>query len=278
MAAHCRLALVWICLPTLLWAGEGGPAPPFEGEIVGERVYVRGGDGINYTVLTIAEQGDRVSVRGKRFSWYAILVPRGCTVWVHKSMLDVAPDGKQGTLAKDRVNVRARAALKGDILGQLPRGAKVAVVDQDGEWAGIAPPTQARAWVHSRFIRRVGDAVEPKPSTARPPVPVKDALDRDAGLALLGQAHKAYLSELAKKPDERKFDDVLSIYQKVAAKCTAAAVAQRAEQARQRLLKIVDLHQTLRGLREPLKQFEQKYDALEKQYKQRANPPAEPKK
>ena len=253
------------------WAGEGAPAPPFEGEIVSERVYVRGGDGINYTVLTVASQGDRVSVKGQRFSWLAILVPKNCTVWVHKSMLEVGQDGKQATLVKDRVNVRARPDPEGDILGQLARSAQVKVVDEDGDWAGIAPPPQLRAWVHSRFVRKVAEAgVKPKPSTK---APAEGGMDGAAGLELLRKARAACAVELAKKPDERKFGEVLSAYQKVASECREEAVARRAEQARQRLLKIVDLHQTLRSLREPLDQFQKKYEVLEKEYERRARPP-----
>jgi uncharacterized protein YgiM (DUF1202 family) len=189
-------------------------------------------------------------------------------------MLEVDADGKQATLARDRVNVRARPSLKGDILGQLPKSARVKVVDEDGDWAGIAPPPQARAWVHSKFVRK-GAAARPAPTTAGKPTTtaaVGGAVDRAAGLALLRQARAAYAGELAKKPAERKFDGLLRTYQKVAAECRDEGVARQAEQARQRLLKIVDLHQMLRDLREPLEQFEKKYDALEKEYKRRAQP------
>ena len=273
MHGSARLAVLCVGLPVLLWAGEAAPKPPFEAVITSDRVYIRGGDGINYTVLTVASRGDRVSVTGQRFSWLSVRVPRNCTVWVHKSMLEVAADGKQATLARDRVNVRARPHLEGDILGQLPRGAQVQVVDEDGEWAGIEPPAPARAWVHRKFVRKVAAAeVTPKATTK---AAAGRGLDRAAGLGLLRQAQAAYVAELSKKPGERTFTEVLSTYQRVAAECGDEAVARRAEQARQRLLKIVDLHETLRGLREPLQQFEQKYDALEKEYKRRAEPPGE---
>ncbi|MFW6163385.1 MAG: SH3 domain-containing protein [Planctomycetota bacterium] len=271
MGSRARCAVLLLILPCVLAAGEDAPEPPYIGAVTGDRVYIRGGDGINYTVLTVADQGDRVRVRDKRFQWLAIDVPDHCTVWVHKTMLDVSPDGKEATLARDRVNVRARPGLKGDILGQLPQGAAVKIVDRDGDWAGIAPPPQARAWVHGKYVRKVADAgAAPKPTTR---APAEGGLDRAAGLALLGEARKAYAAELAKKPDERDFSDVLSAYKKIAAKCRDQTIARRAEQARQRLLKIVDLHETLRGLREPLDQFEAKYKKLEEEYERRAKPP-----
>jgi uncharacterized protein YraI len=269
MGWRVRFAVLILLLPGALAAGEQAPEPPYIGAITGDRVYVRGGDGINYTVLTVADEGDRVRVRGKRFEWLAIDVPAHCTVWVHKTMLDVSADGKEATLARDRVNVRARPSLKGDILGQLPQGAQVKVVDRDGEWAGIAPPSQARAWVHGKYVRKVA-AAGARPTTE---APAEGGLDRAGGLAQLREAQKAYAAELAKAPAERSFTDVLRVYQRVAAECRDETVARRAEQARQRLLKILDLHETLRGLREPLDQFEAKYKKLEEEYERRAKPP-----
>ena len=125
MGSRTCLAVLTLATHALLWAADAAPPTPFVGEIAADRVYIRGGDGINYTILAVAERGDRVRVAARRFSWLAIAVPRNCTVWLHKSMLETDADGKQATLSKDRVNVRARPTLKGDILGQLPRGERV---------------------------------------------------------------------------------------------------------------------------------------------------------
>ena len=83
-----------------------------------------------------------------------------------------------------------------------------------------------RAWV----VAEAG--VKPKPSTT---APADGAMDGAAGLELLRKARAACAVELAKKPDERKFGEVLGAYQKVASECREEAVARRAEQARQRL-------------------------------------------
>jgi len=275
MGPKGKLAALILWAPIVVCAGQASPNPPYQGEITGERVYVRAGDGINYTVLAVAERGDRVSVVRRRFSWLGIAVPKTCTVWVHKALLAPDPDGKRATVAKDRVNIRARADRRADILGQLPAGARVELVDADGDWAGIAPPTQATAWVHSKFLRKTARAAtRPKPGTRTPTTATMDAA---GGLALLRQARQAYTAQLDRPPKQRSFDQVLKTYQKVAAECQDQAVARRAEQARQRLLKIVDLHHTLRALREPLEQFRHKYDALEREYQRRANPPGDKK-
>jgi len=252
-------------------AGATRPKPPYVGEVAADHVYVRAGDGINYTVLAVAERGARMRVTRERFGWLATPVPESCTVWVHKSLLTPEPGGKEATVARDRVNVRARAKPRADIVGQLPRGARVKVVDEDGDWCGIAPPPQASAWVHGRYMRKVAE-IPPQP-----PPKAKKGMDVAAAVTHLRKAAERYRAELAKPAKERNFGEVLTAYQKVASQCQDPMVARRAEQARQRLLKIVDLHQALQAAREPLEEFEKKYGALEAEFKRRAKQAGERK-
>ena len=246
---------------------EAEPQPPYLGEVTGERVYIRAGDGVNYTVLGVAQRGDQVEVKERRFDWLRVSVPEKCTLWVFKDLLSPDAEEKQATVAKDNVNVRARPTLKGDIMGQLEKGSTVAIVDKDGDWVGIAPPPAASAWVHKEFVKKVGEAgTKPvaEPKTAK-------GMAAAAGAELLKKAQDLYKSELAKPSGERKFDEVIGLYQEVASKCDDAAMASRAERARQRLLKIVDLLQSLKAAREPIDQFDKKYKDLETEYKRRAD-------
>jgi len=248
-------------------APQTAPKPPFLGEVTGERVYIRAGDGINYTVLSVAGRGDQVEVKEKRYEWYGIPVPKTCTVWVRKDMLALEGDGKQATVIKDRVNVRARPGLTSDVLGQLEKSSGLTVVDTDGDWVGVAPPAMAMAWIHGQHVRKVGDAgVAP----AAKDHPAKPAMARGAAAEALRKAQELYQAELANPADKRNFDEVLAAYQKVATQSEDPASASAAERARQRLLKIVDLHNSLRAAREPIEQFEQKYKSLEEEFKKRA--------
>lgn len=247
-----------------------GPTPPFSGEVTGERVYIRAGDGINYTVLSVAGRGDRVEVKGKRYEWYQIPVPKSCTVWLRNDMLTVDADGKQGTLVKDRVNVRARPGLTSDVLGQLALGTKVTVVDRDGDWIGIGPPDAASAWIHSQHVRKVGDAATPAPPPVKETPAAKPPLAGGAATAALRKAQELYQAELAKPAEKRDFAQVLAAYQQVASQTDDPGAAAAAERARQRLLKIVDLHNSLRAAAEPIEQFDKKYKDLEQEYRKRA--------
>ncbi|MFP4056670.1 MAG: SH3 domain-containing protein [Candidatus Brocadiia bacterium] len=264
MHRSASVALLAVLLAGRAPAGEEAePKPPYPGVVTADRVYVRAGDGINYMVLAVADEGDRVRVRGRRFAWLAIDVPQSCTLWVHKTMLAPDQEGDQATVARDRVNVRARPQREADIVGQLPQGARVSLVDEDGNWAGIAPPPQARAWVHSRYVEKTSEPEPPQPAAA-------EGMDAEAAAQRLRQAAQMYKEQLAKPPEKRDFDGVLKLYQEVAAQCQDEAVARQAEQTRQRLLKLLDLLQSLKAARQPIEEFKKKYDALEEQYKQRA--------
>ena len=155
MARSLRSVLLLVLTTALVHAAEEEPQPPAVGEITGAGARIRGGDGITYLVIAHSEDGQRVTVRASRFGWLAIDVPASCTVWIHKSMVARAEGSKAATVAKDKVNIRARAEAKADILGQVSQGAKLRVVDEDGDWVGIAPPPQARAWIHGKFVRKV---------------------------------------------------------------------------------------------------------------------------
>ncbi len=240
-------------------------AYPYAGKVTGERVYVRAGDGINYTVLTVVGPGDTVRVKERRFDWLGIAVPETCTVWVHKSLLRARADGQTATVIGDRVNVRARPKASANVMGQLPEGATVNVVDSDGDWIGIAPTRHATAWIHRRFVRKTG----PASAVASRRPPAGGAQDSKAR-AMFRDARTLYNAELKKPPKERDFTDVLAAYQEVAQKAGDPALARQAERARQRVLKIMDLHKTLQAASEPLDRFEEKYDKLEKEYKERA--------
>jgi hypothetical protein len=150
----------------------------------------------------------------------------------------------------------------------------VKVVDEDGEWCGIAPPSEASAWVHKQHVRKVGEAVAKPPEPKEKP---EGKLDATAAAEALRKVQELYQAELAKPAETRSFDVVLAEYQRVAAECKDPAVAARAEQARQRLLKIVDLHSSLQAARQPLDEFEKKYKALEEEYRKRVNGTGKPK-
>lgn len=68
-------------------------------------------------------------------------------------------DGRVEVLS-DRVNLRARAKADAEVAGQVNRGAILDVRGVDGDWVGVAAPTNIGLWVNTGFIQNDKVATE----------------------------------------------------------------------------------------------------------------------
>jgi len=57
-----------------------------------------------------------------------------------------------GEVLADRVNLRSRPNLQGEVVGQLSRHQRVRVRGVSGEWLEVVPPASVDLWVHSAFV------------------------------------------------------------------------------------------------------------------------------
>ena len=64
-----------------------------------------------------------------------------------------ASTGDTGTLRADRVNVRARADKKAEVVTQLNKGDTVIVIERIGEWVKVQPPEKAKCYVSSKLVK-----------------------------------------------------------------------------------------------------------------------------
>lgn len=53
----------------------------------------------------------------------------------------------------DRVNLRGRAEVNGEVVGQVMAGDELKVVQNGEHWIGVAPPGSVRCWIHKDFVR-----------------------------------------------------------------------------------------------------------------------------
>jgi len=70
--------------------------------------------------------------------------------------------GGQGTVTKDKVNVRARADKNAELVAQLTKNERVEVLDTKGDWLKITLPASAKCYVATKFIKdgmTTGDAI-----------------------------------------------------------------------------------------------------------------------
>jgi SH3-like domain-containing protein len=75
--------------------------------ITGNKVNVRAGAGINYTVVGTLAKGDAITVRGTFGEWLKIAPPPSCSLWVNKDLVKI-PLGPAKKAAKPRASEAPR--------------------------------------------------------------------------------------------------------------------------------------------------------------------------
>jgi len=150
-----RQALALIVAVLILKDAAAGEAekPKFEqyrAKLTGGRVHVRAGPGQNHTSLAVVQTGDTVFVVGVQGAWARIDAPEGCEVFIAKELVKLA--GKSGTVTADHANIRAKPSEKGDIMGQVDKGASLEVLATEGKWLKIRPPKGITAWISAKYL------------------------------------------------------------------------------------------------------------------------------
>lgn len=78
-----------------LWLSAGF----VDGDTVTSRLKVRGGPSVNFSIVGIVEEGQKVTIREKRGEWLRIAPPTGCVLWIHKDLAVIqAPPARPSAL------------------------------------------------------------------------------------------------------------------------------------------------------------------------------------
>ncbi len=136
------------------------PAFPWEGEVTGTNVNVRSGEGTSFYAITKLNTGDRVLVLGERHGWYSIVPPAGTYSFIEKSMINLSPGGKEGTVKIDGAPVRAGSQLvasKSTTQLVLPRSSIVTILGEADGFYKIAPPNGARVYITRQYVKPVAE-------------------------------------------------------------------------------------------------------------------------
>ena len=154
-----RIIGIWVLL---LCAGTAGAAqPPCWGILTGNTVRVRSGPDVLYREMCALDRDRAVRVLSASpdGKWLRIVPPEEGEVWVFAKYVRV--EGKQGVVTGDKVRVRVRPSLKGEVVDRLDKGALLTVKGRGqgdlGEWLKVAPPPGSRAWVNAQYVRRITD-------------------------------------------------------------------------------------------------------------------------
>ena len=77
-----------------------------------QKVNVRSGPGINYSIMGQLNQGDTVEQRGAHQEWAKIAPPNSCSVWVSRSMVLVLSDKPEAPVKAETHEPAAVAAVR----------------------------------------------------------------------------------------------------------------------------------------------------------------------
>ncbi len=205
----CVFFLVQCCL-----FAQDEHSYPYTAEIVAHDVNVRAGSHLNYEIITQLNKGELVLVVGDRRGWKKIKMPEGALCWVSERYV------KDNVVIGNRVNIRAGAGLKFNVLCQLNRDHVVNVkkISDDGQWLGIEPPEHAYAWIKKDFIKYKG-----KPEVYEAYIEKKQNCR-----SLFAQVER-YKDECLKKKEDIPFDMIIYQYKEIIKKYPNFPEAKMAE-------------------------------------------------
>ena len=186
---------------------------PYAGRVNAERVNIRAGDGANYTILTVAEGGDKLVVLGEEFGWLRVGLPAGLNPWISVDYVKGLPGEAEGTVTGDNVRVRSKPSTNSDVLGMLSKGKKVKIVGGKEGWHQIAAPAEASAWIFGKYVEYYGTVEERADELAKDKAVVEARVGVEAKIA---EANNLYREELGKPLSERDFGKVVAMYEEVA--------------------------------------------------------------
>lgn len=122
------------------------------GTITGSVVNLREEPSTSAKVLDKLPKGTEVNVLSSSDVWYKVSYD-GKTGWVHGDYLHVVEKTIGiGTVTVDVLNVRSKPDVTSDVLSQIHKGTKVAVLTQSGDWYKIKTTDGTAAWVASEYL------------------------------------------------------------------------------------------------------------------------------
>ncbi len=132
---------------------------PWEGEISGNDVNVRSGEGTRYYATGKLDAGDRVLVLGESNGWYKILPPDGSFSYIDKAAVE-RHTNDIGSVSREKAYVRAGSHVsrrKSRTQVILGKGDPVVILGEADGFYKIEPPKRASLFVAKQFVNPVAD-------------------------------------------------------------------------------------------------------------------------
>jgi hypothetical protein len=150
--------------------------PPISATVKCNVLDVRGQDSFVGEVITHLKKGESATVLeeitrghvqpGEPGQWSRIVMPTNATVWVDADFID--PESKAVRVKK--VNVRGGPGENYSVVARLDKGTVVKDISKKAGWLEIEPPTNAFAFVASKYLDKQA-AETPAPAVVEAPPP-----------------------------------------------------------------------------------------------------------
>ncbi len=140
---------------------------PFLGKMTAVDVNLRSGQSVSFQSLGQLNQGEKIVVADKSFSWYKIRLPQRISCFISSKFVE-RKTADIGMVAGSRVNIRSGKGTEYSILGQAKEGTLLKIIKADKDWFEIQPTPDCFGWVHEQFVKFESNQV-PAPEIVRLP-------------------------------------------------------------------------------------------------------------
>ena len=125
---------------------------PFLGEVISEKVNIRAGQSVNFEMLCFVNNGDKLVVIERDYSWYKVMLPESADNFISTKYVElIEPDF--GEIIGDQVNIRSKSDTASSIIGQLVRGDKVMILSEEEGFYKIYPHKKSYGWIADKYIK-----------------------------------------------------------------------------------------------------------------------------
>ena len=152
--------------------------------ITADNVNLRAKPALTAEVVAQAHYHDQLAAFDLGEEWIGVAPPPAVDLWVSQDFVQ-SPDNT----VRKRLNVRAGPSIDYNVVAVLDRGTALDLRGEQSGWLKIAPPANARLWVHRDFVEilsaapeavAAAPAAEPAAAEARPPRPRKPKAEETA--------------------------------------------------------------------------------------------------
>ncbi|MBU0467652.1 MAG: SH3 domain-containing protein [Candidatus Omnitrophica bacterium] len=125
---------------------------PFLGEVTSEKVNIRAGQSVNFENLCFVNNGDKLVVLERDYSWYKVMLPEKADNFISSKYVELI-ESDFGEIVGDHVNIRSKSNTSSSIVGQLVRGDKVVILSEEEGFYKIYPHKNSFGWIADEYIK-----------------------------------------------------------------------------------------------------------------------------